>query len=220
MDPKTDSDKLPSRSIAIVDFDDIEAKTDRDWSVGPLGLTVHGKPSFESSERLGFQFSVLHEGLAWAIGDFLNYIEDRFGEQASQIVDVERFEESTIKVYRWVASKVPFENRRGLPMTFGHHQAVAALQPKQQRHWLNLAATDEKGPWKIEKLKAAIKSGSDIEPTSWIVQAVCETTEKRQSAVAKLESIGLSVKVIDRHTKKKTDVTARPKRAKKGAKKR
>lgn len=209
-----------TRALAIVDFDDIEAKTDRDWSVGALGLTVHGKPSFESSERLGFQLSVLHEGLPWAMGDFLNYIEDRFGEQASQIIDAEHFEESTLKVYRWVAAKVPSENRCGLPMTFGHHQVVAALSPKQQRHWLDVATTDEKGSWSIAKLKAAIRSGSDIEPTSWIVQAVCETAEKRQSAVAKLESIGLTVKVIDRHVRKQAGVTVRLKRKKKGAKKR
>ena|SRR3990167_393806 len=214
------SDALIEPSALVVVGSDIAI--DQDWTVGPCGLIVHGQPSFESAESLSFKFSVLHEGLAWAIGDFLNYAEDRFGERASQIVDAEHFEESSLKVYRWVAAKVSFENRRGLPMTFGHHQVVAGLVPKQQQYWLDQATSGIDGPWTVAKLKAAIRDGSDLAATSWIVQAICDTAEKRKSAVAKLESIGLTVKVIDRHEKKKTRKTAvtararrRPRRTKK-----
>ena len=47
----------------------------------------------------------------------------------------------SVKNFGWVAKHVETSRRRDV-LTFGHHEAVAALPAAQQKHWLERAARE------------------------------------------------------------------------------
>jgi len=61
----------------------------------------------------------------WALGDLYLYAEDRFGEQAAQLVDASRLRPKTLQNFVYVCRRLPRPKRiDGLP--FSHHAAAAA----------------------------------------------------------------------------------------------
>jgi hypothetical protein len=113
------------------------------FKAGVNGLSWEGSPSFESWAEAGKVLRVIERGAQFAIGDFLNYGEDRFNERASQVIDAsEGWSEKTCSVYRWLASRIAQANRRMDRLTIAHHLLVAALTPSRQKHWLTRAADD------------------------------------------------------------------------------
>lgn len=80
----------------------------------------------------------------WVIGDALVEAESRFGDDAwAQEIDpneeVEKEEEGgeTYRQYMQVSSRIPSGSR--LPLSWGHHQAVAYLPADRRDHWLKRA---------------------------------------------------------------------------------
>ena len=172
------------------------------FQITPTGLLVTGEPDFDTCAGFGEMLRTFEVGLQFAIGDYARYVEGRFGEQASQILDATGWAEATLRVYTWVSGKVPAENRmvdRGL--SFKHHMAVAGLSPSQQRKWLDHALGNGDGePWSVNRLTAAVKAGADVTPTAWLVLATC-TSERQQSKVMKLlELEGVACKTMERRT--------------------
>jgi len=73
------------------------------------------------------------------LGDLLNYGEAAYGEKYSQAIDATGLSYSTLANVASVAKRVPISRRRE-DLTFGHHEAVAKLEPQQQVDWLEHAA--------------------------------------------------------------------------------
>ena len=175
------------------------------FTVGPTGLTVLGKPSFEQWGELCRQLRTVEVGIQWSLGDAVRFGEEHWSERASQILDsTEGFELNTLRVYSWISGQVPFENRRA-DLSFSHHMAVAALAPKSQRHWLKLAAAGDGADdqWTVSRLKAAIKHGSDLAPSAFYVVVVVDSEKKQQALIKELELKGLVCKAQERRTPKK-----------------
>lgn len=165
------------------------------------GLRVTGEPTFEEWTQVGHKLSVDIRGIQLQVGDWLRIGDEYFGELAAQVIDARSWSESTVRVYRHVAMKVPIENRmldRGL--TYSHLQAVVALPLREQKKWLTQAAeTDSAGkPWPVARLKAAIKAGGDQVVTSWVVIAFCESEAQRDTLLSELESRGIRCKASEK----------------------
>lgn len=173
----------------------VEVTLGKHFSVGPTGLTIRGAPTFEQASQLLSALRIMEAGVQFALGDAIRYLEDTFGEQASQVIDSEEWSESTVRVYRWAAERVPLENRRP-DLSFSHHLAVAGLSSPEQRHWLEQAATSPGGTWPVTRLKAAIRTGADIAPTAWYLLVGCEDQVDLISLKKTLESEGRQVKEI------------------------
>src|SRR5262245_54733442 len=143
-EPPTPTDGLSLRTLQL-----------RNFSVGPTGLVVTGEPTLDEWAGIGELLRTLEHGLQWAIGDWICAGEGRFGDQAAQVLDHTAWSVRTTAVYRWIASRVPPENRRP-ELTFSHHGIVADMAPDEQREWLAKAvgAADVDGEvWSVQRLK-------------------------------------------------------------------
>lgn len=167
----------------------------------PNGLTVEGKPKFEEWEEVGHMLAVQARGIQFMVGDWLNWGEANFGELAAQVIDARSWSPSTVAVYRHVAGKVPAECRfldRGLD--YAHHQAVAALAPKEQKKWLRQALGDggAEEHWPVTRLKAAIKDGGDAPVSEWFLIVGCGSEARREELRRDLELKGYRCKDNER----------------------
>jgi len=176
-----------------------EVKLGEHFRVTEQGLTIIGRPSFNVFDALGETLRTLEHALQFTVGDFFREVEDRFGEQASQILDHTGWSESTLRAYRWTSTNVDKADRRMDVLKYAHHQAVAKLSPKEQRRWLGKAADgDGEKPWPVARLKAAIKAGGDQPVTTWVCVAFCDSEGQRDKLLSELESRGIRCKASEK----------------------
>lgn len=180
------------------------------FKAGVNGLVYEGQPSFESWADTGKMLRVVERGAQFAIGDWLNYGEDRFNERASQVVDAsEGWSEKTCSVYRWLAARIAQANRRMDRLTIAHHLLVAKLTPAKQKMWLSKAsADDEEQPWTVGRLKAALREGGDAPVTAWWVTVLCTDTKDQETFMAAMEAQGRTCKATFTRDRKKKEEEA------------
>lgn len=106
----------------------------------------------------------------FAIGDWLNVGEYRFGEMYSQAIDeFEWGDYNKLSKLKWVARSVPPANRR-VDLTWSHHHHVASLPPNEQIEWLehaagySLTASELNVAIKDKKQAAAIATRNELPP--------------------------------------------------------
>lgn len=169
------------------------------------GLVLEGQPSYDQALVAGTALRVFERSAPFALGDFVLYVEDKFGAAASQILDAENgWSLKTIAAYSWLAKKVPLARRRMDRLGVRHHMLVAVLTAKQQEYWLTKAAADdEEEPWTVKRLKDAIEDGGDVLPTAWWVLVEAKNEDDQRALMETLEKQGRSVKATSRRGKKK-----------------
>lgn len=176
----------------------------KEFDITATGLIVHGEPTLRTCGKLLRGLRAVEQGVQFAIGDAILYIEKHFGEKASQVIDNELgWSESTINVYRWTAEHVLFENRRP-DLFYSHHQAVAKLPPADQRTWLAQAAGNGDGKWPVSRLKLALKAGGDVPESAWFILVETSATEERDELSKELESRGFKCKPVERRGPKES----------------
>ncbi len=169
------------------------------FEFSPSGMKVIGKPDIEEWAAALHIVSVLERGLAFCVGDMLEYGEAKFGELAAQYIDARHWSAETIRNYRWVAKSVPLQNRmidRGLSVA--HHQIVAGLPVPEQRKWLRKALTEDAEPWTVARLRSALREGGDVVPTAWYAVVQCDSEDTRDGLMKRLESEGFRCKATER----------------------
>jgi hypothetical protein len=142
---------------ALVSQEQIEAP----FSIGcfqfnSTGVEVHGRPTFHETQG-AFDFvtrSVKCSGF-WMV-DIIRYIDSRedFGDLRDILISAETgLTEGSVRVYRSIGKKLPPENRvEGVP--FGHHQAVASLEPDAQVEMLEKSKAEG---WNQAELRAEVR---------------------------------------------------------------
>ena len=93
---------------------------------------------FERYEALGTFLGRVQDGSRWWIGDWLVFGEHVYGEKYAQAAEQIGLTPGTLQNYAYVASKVVKEQRRP-ELPFSTHREVAALEPDDQRSWLQRA---------------------------------------------------------------------------------
>jgi hypothetical protein len=105
---------------------------------------------FESSHRL-------HIRVMFLLGDALTFGEAAYGEEYAQAIDMTRkvmqLSEKSIKNAAWICSSIAPSLRRET-LTFAHHEVVAALEPDEQREFLDQAESEN---LTVSALKKIIK---------------------------------------------------------------
>ena len=97
-----------------------------DFVIGVNGMAIQGKPPIELCGKVGETLGIVKQSMQMAIGDFINWLEANYGEQASQVVDYGTFgDDRTVLVWRWVAEKVTLWVRRLAELSFSHHKLGA-----------------------------------------------------------------------------------------------
>lgn len=176
-----------------------EADFRQHFELTRTGLVVHGKPDIRTSEAFGKWLAVAEQSIQFAVGDFALWCEATYGEEAAQVLDHETFSEQTVKVYRWVAEKVPPENRMLDRLSFKHHMTVAALAVKDQKRWLDKAAGKAgEVAWPVSRLQQALKAGEDAPPTRFWVLVECRSEHDQEKFVKQQELDGRTCKAVTR----------------------
>ena len=130
--------------------------------------------------------------LPWWIGDAYIFGELNEGFRFDSVLSNFRLEykKTTIRNCVYVCSRIPPSRRRD-KLTFGHHQAVAPLEPSEQDYYLDLA---QRGGYSVKALRQLIK----------------EDAASREAAVIKtldiIDNIDLSKKQFAYLVKCKSDI--------------
>lgn len=120
----------------LIQFPDVEFRE--------TGLDINKKISIEQAMKLAeglYKISKAHQ-FWW--GDLLNYGEKLYGEEYAQLVpDPEEIDTSTLKKWKWVASRIKPKNRVK-ELTYSHHEAVAGEDKEERRKELLKQAKKDK----------------------------------------------------------------------------
>jgi hypothetical protein len=142
--------------------------------------------TWEHFERLGQFLGTLGQAYCWWVGDLLVYGEEIFGEEFAQIEATLPHSEHTLQNYRWVASRIP-RTRRRTSLGFGVHEAVAALEPKERDHWLDLA---EQHGWKRQDMRNARRAAKALPADTTLPALQKMTSEELQRGVEEFTKDG------------------------------
>ena len=100
-----------------------------------------GELTYETWVELGGRIGREAQRFQWISGDWINYGADRWGEKFAEALAVTGIEYSTLRSYASVAARI--ENvRRRTNLSFGHHEAVVALDPDAQDRILDHAEAE------------------------------------------------------------------------------
>lgn len=86
----------------------------------------------------GYRLGALGRGVAWWIGDWLRYGNERYGEKYVRAARVTGYDVQSLMNMNYVASCFP-PSRRREQLSWSHHAEVAALDEAEQDRWLALA---------------------------------------------------------------------------------
>jgi hypothetical protein len=108
-------------------------------------------PDYETWENVGRAIRLVDEAWQWWIGDWINWGERLFGDDAAAAVGGDR--RDRYQAAQTITSREPQTliniastcrlvargRRRTPPLSFSHHDAVKNLEPDEQTEWLNEA---------------------------------------------------------------------------------
>jgi hypothetical protein len=131
-------------------------------AVSEVGLDLFRPDlTYEQYEALCLWLGRAHEAVRFAIGDAIRLGEQLYGEKAYQAIELIHLSEKGRLEYVRVSEKVPRSVRRK-DLSWSHHRAVAALPPKEQRHWLREASEKRLSH---HELREALRDGAAPEPS-------------------------------------------------------
>lgn len=139
---------------------------------------------------------VARRSLQFAIGDILNYGEEVYGGDFSQVLD-EDMSQQRLATYKWVASAFPYRLRRS-DLSWTHHKHLASLPNGKRQEVMNVvlerAWTVHETYYFVSAWKTLGEYGMDVdEAEAWATHAISQgwtvPSMKRQIALSKEDII-------------------------------
>ncbi len=130
------------------------------------------KMPYQEWAKLGKELHRIRRWAAWAIGDWLNYGEQRYGEMYAQALDDTQYSYQTLCNMKYVSSRFEISRRAG-ELSWSHHAEVAALPRKDQDQWLERANA---GGWSKSDLRGHLP-GKDKKPPQHMLKIHAEIYE-------------------------------------------
>lgn len=123
------------------------------------GLALHQHLEIDEWLDLGYTLAGLRRAFTWAIGDWLNYGEFRYGEMYAQGEAVTGLDPAYLRNLKWIASRIPLSLRRD-NRGLSWHAPVASLEDEAERgRWLELADAND---WTRAELRARLNGIEQI----------------------------------------------------------
>lgn len=106
------------------------------------GLRLSEGLTFAEWTAIGRKLGEMAESTAWAIGDWVFYGQWEYGKRYEEALAVTGLDYQTLRNYASVAGRFDLSRRRD-KLSLQHHATVAALPPKEQDRWLDLAEREK-----------------------------------------------------------------------------
>jgi hypothetical protein len=119
----------------------------------PVSLELPLDLDYDEWTHRGMFLLHLEKATAWWIGDFLNFGERTYGEKYAQFIETTGKTPEALRKYQWVAEQMSPKRRREA-LTFGHHDAVAALPPAEADKILDDAEAND---WSVGDVRRAAR---------------------------------------------------------------
>jgi len=146
--------------------------------------------------QFGGRLAMIHEGLMWALGDWLCWGKAHYGEDRyTQAIEASGHGLAVLEMAEYAALHVPTENREP-SLSFRHHVIVAPLDPPQQRSWL---AKAKAGAWTTRQLALALHH--TLHPNILTRVGFSLLCQSNQASTIKAQcQAWLKAKVVDSYT--------------------
>lgn len=102
------------------------------FKMSEVGLMIRGDVTYEEWSTYGKELAYRYSRIQWAIGDWINFGERKFGEMYSQAEDDTHFAYGTLRNYASICARIPLENRNP-KLRFHQIKHVACLELHEQR---------------------------------------------------------------------------------------
>jgi hypothetical protein len=119
----------------------------------PTSLTLPKDLSYEKWAEIGSKIGRVRKFCTWAISDWLNFGEAKYGETYTQAAALTDYAPEYLCILKHVGAKVDPARRRE-SLTFSHHKCVAMLEPEDQDRLLREAETNH---WSRDELAEAVR---------------------------------------------------------------
>jgi hypothetical protein len=90
---------------------------------------------------LGRRLGTIGRGVAWWIGDWLNYGNTKFGQKYTRAARITGYDTQSLMNMSYVASRFDSSRRRE-DLSWSHHAELAGLAAEHQEMWLDRAERD------------------------------------------------------------------------------
>ena len=150
----------------------------------PTALLFQRDYTFDELCAIEPQFRFAAQGLPWWRGDFYNYMEDRFPDDYTQLVEEDLTANQTIANNQSVCRQYAPGERR-VELSFSHHAVVAYMDDHAQRARMLTLAIDNK--WSVSKLRAEYQA------------LEMEVEEKSSDAKQATDSVILELPILAGH---------------------
>jgi DNA modification methylase len=154
--------------------------------INPRGLTVAGNPTYDEWYQAGERLRYLEGALMWAIGDWLNYGEQKYGEMYAQAMEATDYSYQTLRDAKWVAGEIVSSTRQ-FDVPFGHYKEVAAQEPEVRDE---LLAAAEAGGWTQKQMREAVQTYKRAEIQRPNIDSRPGVTLIQDDMLAALSSLG------------------------------
>jgi hypothetical protein len=102
----------------------------------------------------GRRIGAIGRGSPWWVGDWLHYGTARWGERYLEAVKITGYDAKSLRNMRYVSSRFASSLRRD-NLTWSHHALLAAMEPDEQRHWLDRAVANR---FSVEDLRIELRT--------------------------------------------------------------
>lgn len=131
----------------------------------PTGLEAVGAPSFEDWKACGTALVKAEKAVQWAIGDWLNYGEKRYGEKYKEAQQVTGLGYQALRDIKWVAATYELSSRKD-SVSFTAHKHLASAPSEDRQELLERAAVERLSTREIRDLvKRDVPRDAEPQPT-------------------------------------------------------
>jgi len=148
----------------------LKEETLPNYELTPTSLIIKEKLTLKTHAQLLDNLLRMKSGIQWWVGDELNKAQGDLGEEYAQVIGKDDLRDGKILNWQWVATCVAKPIRHIAP-SWSHARVVAALEPDEQREWLQRALDDG---LTVNALRIAIKGEPEAEPCPGRAEGPCE----------------------------------------------
>jgi hypothetical protein len=120
----------------------------------PVSLILPKSLTYEKWADIGQKLTVMNRFTKWALSDWLNYGELKYGETYAQAASATGYAPDYLAIIKYVGGSVDASRRRQ-NLSFEHHRLVAPLNAEEQECMLAVA---ESNRWTVAELRTAIQA--------------------------------------------------------------